>query len=47
MDENIPTLYNKFAFSKAVENELWVAILEKGWAKMYTSYKRIEAGYPE
>jgi len=22
-------------------------ILEKAWAKMYTSYKRIEAGYPE
>lgn len=22
-------------------------LLEKAWAKMYTSYKRIEAGYPE
>jgi hypothetical protein len=22
-------------------------ILEKAWAKLYTSYKRIEAGYPE
>jgi hypothetical protein len=21
--------------------------LEKAWAKLYTSYKRIEAGYPE
>jgi hypothetical protein len=22
-------------------------LLEKAWAKIYTSYKRIEAGYPE
>ena len=22
-------------------------LLEKAWAKLYTSYKRIEAGYPE
>lgn len=41
MDEYIPCLYGKFAFSKAVNNELWVALLEKAWAKMYTSYKRI------
>jgi calpain-15 len=24
-----------------------VVLLEKAWAKLYTSYKRIEAGYPE
>lgn len=46
MDEYFPTLYGKLAFSKAVDNELWVALLEKAWAKLYTSYKRIEAGYP-
>lgn len=47
IDQNIPTLYNKPAFSDAVGSELWVVLLEKAWAKMYTSYKRIEAGYPE
>jgi calpain-15 len=47
MDEYVPFLYNAPAFTKSVENEIWVVLLEKAWAKMYTSYKRIEAGYPE
>ena len=47
MDEYFPFLHGKPAFSKSVGNELWVMLLEKAWAKMYTSYKRIEAGYPE
>ena len=47
MDEYIPTLYGKPAFSKSVDNELWVVLLEKAWAKIYTSYKRTEAGYPQ
>ena len=38
---------NSPAFTKAVSNSLWVVLLEKAWAKMYTSYRRIEAGYPE
>ncbi len=41
VDQNIPSLYNKPAFSDAVGGELWVVLLEKGWAKMYTSFKRI------
>jgi len=41
MDEHIPVLYGKPAFSSSVGNELWVILLEKAWAKMYTSYKRI------
>ena len=47
MDEYVPYLYGKPAFTKAKDNELWVVLLEKAWAKLYTSYKRIEAGYPE
>ena len=47
MDEYIPYLYNSPAFTKAKDDELWVVLLEKAWAKLYTSYKRIEAGYPE
>lgn len=47
MDEYVPFLYGKPAFTKANDNELWVVLLEKAWAKLYTSYKRIEAGYPE
>ena len=47
MDQHIPVMYNKPAFSAAVGDQLWVVLLEKAWAKMYTSYKRIEAGFPE
>ena len=47
MDEYVPYLYNSPAFTKAKDDELWVVLLEKAWAKLYTSYKRIEAGYPE
>ena len=47
MDEFIPYINSSFAFSKAISNELWVPLLEKAWAKMYTSYKRIDSGYPE
>ncbi len=47
MDEYVPFLYGKPAFTKAKENELWVVLLEKAWAKLYSSFKRIEAGYPE
>ena len=47
LDEMIPFKGNSPAFSKAENQELWVVILEKAWAKLYSSYKRIEAGYPE
>lgn len=46
MDEYIPVMYNAPAFSKSVNSEYWVMLLEKAWAKLYTSFKRIEAGYP-
>jgi calpain-15 len=41
MDQYVPSLYNKPAFSASVGNEAWVIMLEKAWAKMYSSYKRI------
>ena len=52
MDEFIPVYANPDksldpAFSKAIDNSLWVILLEKAWAKLYTSYRRIEAGFPQ
>lgn len=47
LDEFVPCVFGEPAFSKSNENELWVILLEKAWAKMYGSYKQIEAGFPE
>jgi len=46
MDDYLPYMYDKPAFSRAAGDELWVALLEKAWAKVYSNYKRIEAGFP-
>lgn len=47
MDEYVPFIGSSPAFSKSTDQELWVLLLEKAWSKLYTSYKRTEAGYPE
>ena len=47
MDDYLPYLYGQPAFSNTTKGSLWVCLLEKAWAKVYSSYKRIEAGFPE
>ena len=47
LDEFIPFMNKEPSFSKSMRNDLWVILLEKAWAKLYTSYKRIESGFPE
>ena len=45
VDDYFPTRNQKPFFSKNHGNELWVMILEKAWAKLHGSYKRIESGW--
>ena len=35
---------NRPAFSQSHQNDLWVLLLEKAWAKIHGSYDRIRAG---
>lgn len=46
LDDFIPVLSQSRgpAFSRSVDSELWVLLLEKAWAKIYKSYDNIEAG---
>ena len=44
IDDWLPTLNGKPAFSRANGHELWVLILEKVWAKIHGSYHAIESG---
>lgn len=34
----------QWAFSRTNQNEIWVLLLEKAWAKVFGSYQRIEVG---
>ena len=47
LDEYFPYCNNEPAFSRSVDQELWVMLLEKAWAKLYGSYRYIQAGFPE
>ena len=46
VDDYLPTRYDSPAFAKANDGELWVSLLEKGWAKLHGTYARIEGGLP-
>ncbi|EGR31956.1 hypothetical protein IMG5_099180 [Ichthyophthirius multifiliis] len=46
VDQFIPCLNStkQPAFTRGVDGEIWVMILEKAWAKLYGSYDNIESG---
>ena len=48
LDDYIPVFEEdssiSLAFSRSFEDELWVSLLEKAYAKAYGSYKAIEGG---
>jgi Calpain family cysteine protease len=44
IDDWLPTLNGKPAFSRANGHELWVLLLEKVWAKIHGCYHAIESG---
>jgi len=45
VDDYFPTRNNRPFFSKSHGGEIWVLILEKAWAKLHGTYRRIESGY--
>ena len=44
VDSYLPCIDGQPAFSTAHENEMWVLILEKAWAKIHGSYERVIGG---
>ena len=46
VDDYLPVRYDRPAFANAKDGELWVSLLEKGWAKLHGTYARIEGGLP-
>lgn len=44
VDDLIPCLDNQPFFNQTKENELWVILLEKAYAKLYGGYLNIESG---
>ena len=48
VDDYLPVLFEtgKVAFAHSKEGELWVSLLEKGWAKLHGSYAGCEFGKP-
>jgi calpain-15 len=46
VDDWIPCIDGKPCFARSNDGELWVCLMEKAWAKLYGTYKRMEAGDP-
>ena len=45
VDDNIPCKDLRPAFSTSGDDEIWVIILEKAWAKLHGTYQRIDGGH--
>ncbi len=49
IDDFIPVYSDnpkKTVFSKSINHEVWVLLLEKAWAKLCGSYEKTESGHP-
>lgn len=46
VDDYLPTKFGRLCFANSVDNEIWVCLLEKAWAKLYGTYARTEGGDP-
>ena len=46
LDDYFPSNRGEFAFSHSEQKELWVALIEKAYAKCYGNYKIISGGDP-
>ena len=43
----IPSKNGKPLFASSKTNSLWVMLLEKAWAKVNSSYMRVNYGFPD
>jgi Calpain family cysteine protease len=46
VDDYLPCKFKKPVFAKSRDEELWVNLLEKAWAKLHGNYQRIVSGWP-
>jgi calpain-15 len=46
VDDKFPTRDGKIRFAHSEKNELWVAVMEKCYAKEHSTYRAIEGGFP-
>ena len=46
VDDYLPSKNGRCGFAKGKSGELWVSLLEKGWAKLHGTYARMAGGLP-